>query len=229
MTVQVDPKNQTLSKDTAIKYLNLYIGESDWGRHIDALWTRLAKKHNESDARAILRKTIACATLLPIYDRTKIPDNPENLLFWCPSYQQFSEKDWFSLLLEVIAEDEKIEGWRLECQRLGVIYPIVYAPWPRQAYNWLYKAAEESGQLNDDNRELIEKRFERLVLTYGGLVVCHIFQKEEHKIKKKILNWRTGYFFEKLIFDIYTIDQVLKIKKQELAKTNPTLVKKIQN
>jgi hypothetical protein len=128
-----------------------------------------------------------------------------------------------------IAEDEKIEGWRLECQRLGVIYPIVYAPWPRQAYNWLYKASEESGQLNDDNRELIEKRFERLVLTYGGLVVCHIFQKEEHKIKKKILNWRTGYFFEKLIFDIYTIDQVLKIKKQELAKTNPTLVKKIQN
>jgi hypothetical protein len=109
------------------------------------------------------------------------------------------------------------------------VYPIVYAPWPRQAFNWLFKAAEESGQVTDENREQVEKRFERLVLTYGGLVICHIFQKEEYKIKKKVLNWRTGYFFERLIFDIYTIDQVLKIKKQELLKTNKTLVKQIQN
>jgi len=227
--VQLDPQKQTLTKEVAVKYLNLYVGESDWGKHIDSLWGRLSKKYGDTEAKTLLKKTIACATLLPVYDRTKIPDLPENLLFWCPSYQQFSEKDWFSLLLDVIAEDEKIEQWRLECQRLGVVHPIVYAPWSRQAYNWLYSAAEASGQVNDSNREQLEKRFERLVLTYGGLVICHIFQKEEFKLKKKVLNWRTGYFFERLIFDIYSIDQVVKIKKQELSKTNPTLVKKIQN
>ena len=227
--MQLDPQKQTLTKEVAVKYLNLYVGESDWGKHIDSLWGRLSKKYGDTEAKTLLKKTIACATLLPVYDRTKIPDLPENLLFWCPSYQQFSEKDWFSLLLDVIAEDEKIEQWRLECQRLGVVHPIVYAPWSRQAYNWLYSAAEASGQVNDSNREQLEKRFERLVLTYGGLVICHIFQKEEFKLKKKVLNWRTGYFFERLIFDIYSIDQVVKIKKQELSKTNPTLVKKIQN
>lgn len=229
MSLQLDPQNQEITKEIAIKYLNLYVGESDWGRHIDALWFRLLKRHGEEAAKTLLKKTIACATLLPVYDRTKIPDNPENLLFWCPSYQQFNDEDWTSKFLAVIQRDEEIESWRLDCQRLGVVYPIVYAPWPRQAFNWLFKAAEESGHVNDSNKNLIEKRFERLVLTYGGLVICHIFQKEEYKIKKKVLNWRTGYFFERLIFEIYSIDQVLKIKKQELLKTNKTLVKQIQN
>jgi hypothetical protein len=227
--VQVELEKQTITKDIAVKYLSLYVGDADWSKHIDTLWARLARKHGEAQAKVLLKKTIACATMLPVYDRTKIPDNPENLLFWCPTYQQFNEKDWTEIFLEIVNKDEQIEGWRLECQRLGVVYPIVYAPWPRQAFNWLFKAAEESHQVTEENREQVEKRFERLVLTYGGLVICHIFQKEEYKIKKKVLNWRTGYFFERLIFDIYTIDQVLKIKKQELLKTNKTLVKQIQN
>lgn len=229
MSVQLDPKNYEITKEIAIKYLNLYVGESDWSRHIDTLWSRLVKKHAEDQAKILLKKTIACTVLLPLYDKTKIPDNPENLLFWCPSYQQFSDRDWTQDLIEVIQKDAQIEQWRIECQRLGVVYPIVYAPWPRQAYNWLFKAAEESGQVNESNKDQIEKRFERLVLTYGGLVICHIFQKEEFKIKKKVLNWRSGYFFERLIFDIYSIDQVVKIKKQELLKTNKTLVKQVQN
>ena len=227
--MQVESEKQNITKEIAVKYLNLYVGDSDWSKHIDTLWARLSKKHDETQAKILLKKTIACATMLPVYDRTKIPDNPENLLFWCPTYQQFSETDWTEIFLDIVNKDEQIESWRLECQRLGVVYPIVYAPWPRQAFNWLFKAAEESGQVTDENREQVEKRFERLVLTYGGLVICHIFQKEEYKIKKKVLNWRTGYFFERLIFDIYTIDQVLKIKKQELLKTNKTLVKQIQN
>lgn len=227
--MQVELEKQTITKEMAVKYLSLYVGDADWSKHIDTLWSRLLRKHDESQAKVLLKKTIACATMLPVYDRTKIPDNPENLLFWCPTYQQFNEKDWTEIFLEIVSKDEQIEGWRLECQRLGVVYPIVYAPWPRQAFNWLFKAAEESRQVTEENREQVEKRFERLVLTYGGLVICHIFQKEEYKIKKKVLNWRTGYFFERLIFDIYTIDQVLKIKKQELLKTNKTLVKQIQN
>ncbi len=229
MSLKIESQSREITKENAVKYLSLYVGESDWAKHIDALWSRLTKKNSEEQAKVLLKKTIACAVLLPVYDKTKIPDNPENLLFWCPSYQQFDDQDWTEKLLEVIERDLEIESWRLQCQRLGVIYPIVYAPWPRQAFNWLFKAAEESGQVNDDNREVIEKRFERLVLTYGGLVICHIFQKEESKIKKKVLNWRTGYFFERLIFEIYSVDQVVKIKKQELLKTNKTLVKQIQN
>lgn len=218
--------------DISWRYLNLYVGElgkDEWNRHLSTLMGRLKRKMDPQLAKDQLRKIVSCAILLPAIDRTKIPDNPENLLFWCSSYDQFNQRDWVAEFAEVVKRDDEITDWRNTCQRLGVIHPIVYAPYSRQAYNWLFRWAEDSGDMTDANKAVLEQRFERLVLTYGGLVVCSLFQKEEGKIKRKVLNWRTGYFFERLIFDVYSLDQVIKIKKQELSKTNPTLVKQIKS
>jgi hypothetical protein len=218
----------TLSKELAIKYLEIYVGDADWGHHIDILWGRLIKKYSEHQAKQMLKKVIACAILLPAYDKTKVPELPENLLYWCSTYNQFEERDWVKLLEKIVNKDIQIEQWRKNAQQLGVIYPITYAPYPRQAFNWLFQSAKDAGVVNEENQEQIRARFERLVLTYGGVIICHIFQKEEGAVRRKVLNWKTNYFCERLIYEIYTEEQVLKIKAQELKKTNPDLVKKIQ-
>jgi hypothetical protein len=33
---------------------------------------------------------------------------------------------------------------------------------------------------------------------------------------EKVLNWRSGYFIEKEIYKVYSLEQILKIKKAEL-------------
>jgi hypothetical protein len=223
-TTQVENE---LDKTVAAKYLSLYVGDTNWEYHIGLIWNRLSKKHSPDEARAIMRKTIACAVLLPMYDHTKIPELPENLLYWVPSYSQYEEKDWFFLLKETITKDEQIDRWRNEALSLGIVYPLDYSPVTRQAFKWLYGKAEEAGVITAENKEDITRRFQNLVIAYGGNIICSIFLKHDHKLKK-ILNWRTGYFFEKIIFEVYTVEQVIKIKKAELAKTNPKLVKKIR-
>lgn len=215
------------TKDAA-RYLSLYVGESDWERHITERYKQLAKSSSEAQAKNDLRKSVACATLLPIYDRYKVPDPPENLLFWCKSFRQYGERDWEALLVETMERDTQIAKWRNQCQSLGIIDPIDYSPITRQAFNWLFSEAERSGEVTEENRQRIEQSFKRLVYTYGGAVICSIFQKHESSVRKKVLNWRSNYFFERLIFDIYSVDQVVKIKRQELKKTNPKLVKQIR-
>lgn len=217
----------------ASKYLTIYIGEleksHDWEYHIGILSSRLSKKYpNQDEMITALRKTIACAILLPVYDRKSLTDPPENLLYWCSGYRQYGEKDWYDLLYNVVKKDQEIIKWRNRCQSLGIIDPIDFSPITRQAFNWLYGAAQDSGVVTSANDERIQQSFQRLVWAYGGAVVCSLFQNHDAMVQKKVLNWRTNYFFERLIFDVFTVDQVVKIKRQELKKTNQRLVKHLK-
>jgi hypothetical protein len=229
----VDTEIKTATSDSldakvAEKYLNLYVGDVDWAHHIAQVWGRLSKKHQPAEAGAIMKKTLACTILLPLYDRTKIPELPENLLYWVPSYTQFNERDWFALLKETMTHDLEIDNWRNQALSLGIIYPLDYSPVTRQAFKRLYDKAQEAGVINEANKADIVRRFQNLVIAYGGNVICSLFTDKHNYRLKKVLNWRTGYFFEKIIYEVYTIEQVLKIKKAELAKTNPKLVKQIR-
>lgn len=231
MTTALQPsrntKKESFGKEEAAKYLSLYLGESDhWVDHIDKVWQNLVKKNRPEEAKLKLKKILACAIMLPAHDKSKIPDNPENLLYWCSSWQQFNERDWVADLLKTMAYDDKIEQHRYAALGLGVVHPIEYSPITRQAFNWLYTKAEETGSVTDTNRKDIEKRFRNVVLAYGGEVVCNVFRSSA---AKGILNWRTGYFFERAIFKHYSIEQVLRIKSAELKKTNPKLIKTIMN
>lgn len=227
-----EPMTETnwLSKnDNATRYLNIYVAEIDWNTHIARVFNKIkAQGYSPDEAKDRLRKIIACTILLPIYDKQKVPDPPENLIYWCPSWHQFNDRDWYALLEEVHAKDVNIAKWRNQSQSLGIIDPIDYSPITRQAFNWLYGAAEESGSITAENQQRLEQAFKKLVWAYGGAVICSLFQKPDAGIKRKVHNWRTNYFFERLIFDNYSIDQVIKIKRQELKKTNPKLVKQIR-
>lgn len=226
-TVTEERKDFVLTKDKACRYLTLYTGEANWEKHLATLYSRLTKNNSPENAQKALRKAVAFAVLMPTYDRTKLTTPPENLFFAGSSYNQFNDRDWAEELGAVIERDEEIKEWRGKALSLGFVDPIEYSPVTRQAFNWLFGKAEDSGVVNNDNKKQIAKMFEKLVIAYGGNVICYIFMKEEWKINKKILNWRTNYFFERLIFDVYTPEQVLKIKKQELMKTNSKLVKSI--
>mgnify|MGYP006921279549 CR=1 FL=1 len=211
------------------KYLNIYVAEIDWERHRKVLFKRWTRSQlSEEEAIYRLRKVIACTVLLPYLDKHKVPDPPENLLYQCFSFHQFEERDWYEELHKIVEEDKQIMKWRNQCQSLGIIDPIDYSPITRQAFNWLFSEAERSGVVTPENKQRIEQSFKRLVYAYGGAVVCSIFQKHANQISKKVPNWRTNYFFERLIFEVYSVDQVVKIKRQELKKTNPKLVKQIK-
>lgn len=219
----------TISMDDAERYLNLYVGEceSGWKYHIGDTYSKFLKKSNAEDSKALMRKVIACSILLPTYDKSVIKTPVQNLLHWCHTWSQFNERDWVELLRIEIEKDKEIEGWRNQCLSLGVVHPIEYSPVTREAFNRLFGKAQDAGVITKENKADMVRRFQNLVLAYGGNVICYLFMKEEYKINKKVLNWRSNYFFEKLIFDTYTPEQVFKIKKQELAKTNPKLVKSV--
>jgi hypothetical protein len=211
------------------KYLNIYVAEIDWKYHQGVLYQRWMRSgHTQEEAVEKLRKVIACTVLLPLLGKHRIPDPPESLLYQCSSFHQFTERDWYEELHKIVQEDQKIIRWRNQCQSLGIIDPIDFSPITRQAFNWLFSAAERSGVVTPENTKRIEQSFKRLVYAYGGAVICSVFQKHENLVVKNVVNWRTNYFFEKLIFEVYSIDQVVKIKRQELKKTNPKLVKQIK-
>lgn len=213
----------------AAKYLTHYVGQADWDTHLTRLWDMLQKQYGrmgQKDLKDLMLRQVACTILLPYYDKSKLTEPPENLLFWCSKYHQFKDRDWFDLLTKVYNRDRQIEGWRNQVQSLGIIDPIDYAPMTRQAFNWLYQSAKDSGVVTESNRHSVEKTHQRLVHAYGGVVVCSIFQKEQGKVKR-VHSWRTNYFFERLIYDVYSVDQVVKIKQQELQRTNKKLVRQI--
>lgn len=214
----------------ASRYLTIYVGQSDWNRHIANLANRLVRKHGEQAAKDLLRKAISFAIILPAFDRsTRIdPDHPENLLFWGMKYDQFPQKDWFKELRKIIGRDILVQQWQEQALTLGVIDPIDYQPYCRQAYLWLCQRAEDTGALTSTDT-VVKKQFQTLVWVYGGVVVSNMFTHYDALLKKKVINWRSGYFFQRAIFDVYSIEQVLRIKKTELDKTNDKLIKTVRN
>lgn len=228
MSAVMEKKELVFNWQEMARYLKLYVGEADWEAHLVDKFKKLENRYGTDKAKELIKKAAACAILLPTYDRSTIKDPPQNILYWCDTWTQFNERDWVELLTEVIHRDKEIENWRNQCLSLGVVHPIEYSIVTREAFNRLYTMADESGVVTPENKKDIVRRFQNLVLAYGGNVICYLFVKEEFKIRKKVANWRTNYFFERLIFDTYSFDQVFKIKKQELAKTNQKLVKSIR-
>jgi hypothetical protein len=178
-----------------------------------------------------MRKRLSCAILLPYYEKNTIQNPPQNLLYYCHKWSQYSSRDWLKEFNEVLEKDKKIEVLRNKCLELGIIYPLQYNPNTRQAFNWLYDEALASGDLTEANKADIAKKLQNIVYAYGGVVVCSVLSKPELKNKiKSIPNWRSGYFFERLIHDVYSEEEIIKIKTHELNKTrntDPKLVKKI--
>lgn len=221
-------ENDTLSVDLADRYLKIYVADIDWKPHINQLWNNSMKKNgNETVAKSHVKRAISCATILPLVEKTQIPDPPSNLLFWCTGWKQFEEQDWFSLLKDVVKEDVDIVKKRNQALSLGIVDPIDILPINRQAFNWLYEKVSAEQTLSQDKVEESKKKIANLIRAYGGAIVCYMFMKHQHSVSS-VLNWRTGYFFEKKIHSEYSLDQIIKIKKAELAKVNQKYIKNIE-
>lgn len=219
-------EQNALSISVAEKYLKLYVADVDWSMHIGNLYNNFNNKLRDADlAKENVRRAISCATLLPLIKKTTIPDPPSNLLFWCTAWQEFKEQDWFGLFQEVVKEDINISINRNKIINIGVIDPIDISPITRQAYNWLYeKCAAE--YMNSSVPESLKNKLSNLVKAYGGATICNMFVNHKLNIDK-VLNWRSGYFFEKQIYKVYSFEQISKIKTAELNKTNQKYVKKV--
>lgn len=216
----------SLSKEAAARFLTTYLGPptaSTWEGQIDDLWSRLNRKGQAAQMKQIL----SCAILLPAFDRSQDVSQPESILHKCQFYRQLTERDWFRELQAVAGRDIEITEWRGQALSLGIIKPLELQPFTRQAYNWLYSHAEDTGAVTKDTDEDIRRRMANLVYAYGGAAICSVFEKEQNGEIKKLVNWRTGYFFERLIFKVFDAEKVMKIKTEELRKTNAKLVKRI--
>lgn len=209
----------------APRYLKTYVGETDWKAHLETLWQRSKNKDVEK-----FKQIICAAILLPAMDRSTQIDSahPENLLFRMPYYHQLDTRDWLADFKKVFSRDVDINAWRSQVLVEGVIHPIEYHPFSRQAYNWLYEKAKDTGaiQTEKDGTE-ISQRFMRLVQVYGGAVICNIFTRHTNTIQT-LVNWRSGYFFERNIYNVYKLDEILALKQAELQKANKSLVKSIK-
>jgi len=215
-----------MSTDVMCQYLNIYVGTADWKSALGKLYNS-AKIGHDSEK---MKQAVSAAILLPYFDKsTRIdPGHPENLLLKIPYFQQLGDKDWVVEFQKIYEQDKIMEQNRRKAYALGIVTPFEYSPITRQAYNWLYTKAEDSGVITDDSRKKdISERFKNLVAAYGGAIICNIFSRHEGDLKK-VINYRTGYFFEKVIYEVYTLDQILKIKKNELDKTNEKLVKSVR-
>lgn len=214
----------TLPTNVADLYLKIYVSDIDWKPYIAQLWTNSKNKMKEEDlARAHTKKVISCTTLIPSYNKGIIPDPPQNLLFWTQTWSQFSERDWLDLYKKNIESDIKIKENRKKILSYGIVDAIDYFPLTRQAFNWLYMKAQDSGDLNDENKQDVIKKFQNLVKIYGGAAICNVFSKHEANVSK-VLNWRSGYFIEKEIHKIYSLDQLAKIKQTEMSKIDPKYI-----
>ena len=67
--------NGALSFDVAEKYLTIYLGEADWKEKIGQLWTVQKRRlGDEQKAKDFIKKSVACACLSPIINKSAIPD-----------------------------------------------------------------------------------------------------------------------------------------------------------
>jgi hypothetical protein len=218
----------TVSFDVAEKYLSLYIGDSNWKEKIGQLWSVQKKKlKDDSLAKDFVKKSIACACLSPIINKVAIPDEKHVLIFWVSGWPQFNERDWFSLFQEVIKKDIEIEKNRRKIFQLGIFEQIDMSPLTRQAYNWIYDRLEKESFDSEDKRNEAIEKIKNLVKIYGGAIICNLFTNYSPHVDK-ILNWRSGYFIEREIYKVYSLDQIVKIKSAEINKTNKNYIKTIK-
>ena len=210
-------EENSLSQELADEYLKIYIADIDWVPHIIKLWNNFYNKSKDKEqANEMVKKAISCAIL---------PNPPHRLLFWCTGWVQFNERDWFSLFKETIEKDLEVKNYRKEVIKSGIIDPIDYSPMSRQAFNWLYERAYNSGEITEENKTVVTEKLKNIVRIYGGAVVCSIFINHENFLEK-VINWRSGYFFEKQIHRSYTVEKINKIKNMEFRKTNSDYIKK---
>lgn len=221
-------KNGSLSIEVADKYLTLYLGESNWPEKISQLWTVQSKRHGEEKAKEIVKKCIACACLSPVINKTVIPEENHVLIFWVAGWPQFNERDWFSMFKEVVKSDIEIEKNRTLVMQCGIFEHIDIPPLTRQAYNWLYERLDGEKFVSQEQKEKSVTKMKNLVRIYGGAVICNVFTSYSSNVDK-VLNWRSGYFIEKEIYKIYSIDQIIRIKKAEIQKTNSNYIRKVSN
>lgn len=223
--VVVEAQSEFL-RDKAIQYLKIYHADIDWAPHIDELYLLLKKKSNNNDeeAKKKIRQHISFTILAPLTDPTLIREPYHRILFGCSSFTGFSERDWEQELRDIWEHDSRIEKVRQDLLNMGIIHPIEYVPMTRQALKWLSERIPEG-----EGKEAAKNKMQNLVFAYGGAAICNIFLKPEYETKiGKILNWRTGYFFERLIHEVYKPEQLAKIKEHELNKVDSKLVKKIR-
>lgn len=215
----------TLPLDIAEKYLSLYLGECDWSSKITYLWTSQRKKFKDEDsAKEYVKKSIACACLCPVHNKVSVPEDKSSLLFWVSGWPLFNEKKWFKLFQEVVAKDIEIEEYRKTVVQLGIFDYIDMSPMTRQAYNWMYDLIDKEKFDSLENKLEAVEKIKNIVRIYGGAIICNLFTNHSSNIEK-ILNWRSGYFIEREIHKVYSIEQVLKIKSAEINKTNKNYVK----
>jgi hypothetical protein len=216
-----------LTKALAAKYLTLYLGESEWKDKIDQLFVVQKKKLGEDKAKDFVKKSIACACLSPVINKSAIPDEKHVLLFWVSGWPQFNERDWFVLFRDVLKADIQIEKNRFLILQEGVFDHIDIPPLTRQAYNWLYEKLDKESFSSQDKKEEAVTKMKNLIKIYGGAVICNVFTNYGLNIEK-VLNWRSGYFIEREIHKVYSTEQIIKIKKAEIHKTNLNYIKSIK-
>lgn len=189
------------------------------------MWTNFENKNKNSElSKEEIKRAISCTMLLPTMEKTNIPDPVHLMLFWCPTWNQYKERDWFSLFKDVVKKDIDIQNNHKLLLQLGVIDPIDYSPITRQAYNWLYSHAESTQGINDKTKDVVIKKMQNLIRLYGGAVISNIFTNHTNNVDK-VFNWRSGYFFEREIYNVYTFDQIKKIKSKEIEKLNPKYIR----
>ena len=219
--------NGALSVELADKYLTLYLGEADWPEKLGQLWTVQKRKLGEEKAKDFIKKSVACACLSPIINKSTIPDENHVLLFWVGGWPQFNERDWFVLFKETVKSDIQIEKNRALIMQEGIFDHIDIPPLTRQAYNWLYEKLDKVSFSTQNKKDEAATKMKNLIRIYGGAVVCNVFTNYSPQIDK-VLNWRSGYFIEKEIHKIYSTEQIIKIKKAEMQKTNSNFIKNIK-
>lgn len=217
------------SREVLKFYLKIYLGDTDWEKQLKDLQSRLVAKYdNVEEAKSFYYKQVSFAIQLPAVERSIRVDvaNPQSLLFGSvkPGFSDlFGSRDWLQLLRAVAKKDLKIFEVKRDALALGYIKNIEYQPNTRQAFRWLLEKAQESGDLTDSNKERLQEIFRNLVYIYGGAVISNIFTRHESELKR-IVNWRSGYFLERVLVDVYTTAEICKIKNKELETSNHRLV-----
>lgn len=219
--------NNKLEKDLAVTLLNIYVTRCDeWWDHVVRLYKILYGKHGEDEARVQLKDIVSFTILFPAYKRTVNIDHqqPDENLFRWMWYDQRQKRDWFEDLKKVVKQDHQIAKWRTQVLSHGVIDPIEYQPLTRQAFNWTIDRAEKEELYDQETR----KKFRKFVMVYGGANVCRCFESFSKEVNQ-LVNWRSPYFLERLVYKINDRDvsKVIGIKLKELEKTNSKFVKRV--